>query len=824
MLRRRGLAPMLTLGAAAVLLALAAIAFANAVREYRYDTHVPDGRHLYRLAAHWVSPDGGQSATWATTPRPIARILNQTEGRLTAAFHAPVPVPIDVEGRQHAPDGAYFVSRDALAIWKPVLLAGDPDDFGPGRALVTRAMAVRLFGTTEALGRVLTARLASHPGDGSFVVSGILPDWPEHSHIDIQALIGLFRTELAAAPTSGPEGKPADKADLKPDLKAADKAGEARLDREWRAPPGYTYVRTADGTPPDPAALQALVESHAPSMNGWRLVLEAQPLNAIHLSAPLQDEPGRPGSAAVTSMVLSLAVLLLLLAATAYWLSLEQMRFLSRQETLIRRWLGQDARQRLRDRLTLTGLHAAMTTVGGAFLSVGGLWAGAVADWWGAASWLGMGFVLFVLVGAASALTATLRSGQERGITPRVVRRLTGAQGGLVAALGVACAVMVAQSLFLDNRPLGYRTADILVLHGVHNPTTAARAAALQAAIAAVPGVQAVAGSAAAPPEIPASRFLEVSIAGPQGGGRLFRVNTAAVDRGFRALYDIPLLAGEDFPSTGPALSDRKPGQNRELPVMLNASAAALLGGDAHRVLGMVLQAQIGKDDQLSLRVFGTVGDFVAGSPRNGVEPMIFFWAPEQIFRLSVRLVPGLSDTALRAALDGIDDAWARVLPTQPLTRVGIVDLLRLGYAAEREAGSLLLSGGPAMAGSVVLMGLGLASFLLNVRRRQVGMQLVLGAGWLPVFSHMVRTPLQGWLAGSALAAPPALIVAILWLQEFAVHFDPWTAPFLGSLALAAGAGPLMILAAVSAVQAFRLCRRGPGAVLRADSALVRHA
>jgi len=106
----------------------------------------------------------------------------------------------------------------------------------------------------------------------------------------------------------------------------------------------------------------------------------------------------------------------------------------------------------------------------------------------------------------------------------------------------------------------------------------------------------------------------------------------------------------------------------------------------------------------------------------------------------------------------------------------------------------------------------GLTAFMVESRRREIGIRKVLGSGALRLLALFSRDFLLASAVGTALAAPAVFLIARRWLAGFAnrIVLGPWF--FAAGFALMAG----LLLAAVG-WHTVRAANADPAAVLRSE-------
>ncbi|MBN8727563.1 MAG: ABC transporter permease [Xanthomonadales bacterium] len=321
----------------------------------------------------------------------------------------------------------------------------------------------------------------------------------------------------------------------------------------------------------------------------------------------------------------------------------------------------------------------------------------------------------------------------------------------------------------------------------------------VQERIAAIPGVQAVAMTTAAP----LSR-----IGGAAGEARRgdapatpgVQALLRRVSPGYAALLDMPLLEGRDIDA-----ADRAGG---EAVAVLNRSLARQLFGDASP-LGRTVSLPLGSGGRSDFRVVGVVADTSNVGLRARAEPeALVAWAqqPRVAMTFLARTRPSLRgiDAAMREALWAVD-------PRQAITReYALADDIADELRPARFFAAIV---GAFAAAALLLAVLGAYAVAALQQRRRIaefGLRLALGAR----ARDLALTVVRGSVLSSALGIGAGLAAVALALRR--IDLDPVGIRGIPAEALAAAIA-LMALAALlaSLLPALRAARVAPMEALR---------
>jgi putative ABC transport system permease protein len=238
-----------------------------------------------------------------------------------------------------------------------------------------------------------------------------------------------------------------------------------------------------------------------------------------------------------------------------------------------------------------------------------------------------------------------------------------------------------------------------------------------------------------------------------------FRVTQLAIERNFLPMLGMKLVQGEGFTGT-PADSAR---------FILNETAVREMG----------LKDPVGKRFSLQGRdgvIAGVVADFHFKKMQQKIEPMVLFWGPQSIKQICVKTTGRDATKAIAAA----EKLWKRYNPDIPFEYSFLDQEFDKLYQSEHRTGRIF----QLMAGIAIFiscLGLfGLATYVAETRRKEIGIRKVLGASVLGILTllsghflklvavaFLVAVPIawygmEGWLAGFAYRIPVEAAVFVV--------------------------------------------------------------
>ncbi|MGB3618106.1 MAG: ABC transporter permease [Catalinimonas sp.] len=411
---------------------------------------------------------------------------------------------------------------------------------------------------------------------------------------------------------------------------------------------------------------------------------------------------------------------------------------------------------------------------------------------------------LFVVVTLAAGLyPALLLSGfrparvlKGRGDATKIggmsVRQvLVGFQFVAAQVLLVSTLVVGAQTRFLREADMGFEREAILTLPLYTQEP--ARLSTVRQQLLSLPEVEEVSFSNIAPAS---NSGWYANFGFPDQPDADFPAHLFMVDDRYAATYGLKMVAGRMLQ---PADSTRE--------FVINETMAHRLGFDTPaEALGAPLRIGGGG---APFPIVGVVGDFHTKSLHEAIDPILLYVAPEDYYRISVRLA---RNTALGPALERIEATWTAAFPGYIYHYEFIDDAVAEFYELEQKLTQLFMI----LAGVALLIGClglyGLVTFVVTRRTKEIGVRKVLGASPASVVVLVSREFGRIALVSFVLAVPPAWYFLREWLQGFAYQIDLHPGYFVVG-------GALMVAVAMPAVsyQSLRAALINPVRALRSE-------
>ena len=261
-------------------------------------------------------------------------------------------------------------------------------------------------------------------------------------------------------------------------------------------------------------------------------------------------------------------------------------------------------------------------------------------------------------------------------------------------------------------------------------------------------------------------------------------VNLLAVDSDFASAYDIKLAAGRFYQ---PADGTFDKGN-----LVINESAAELLGFETPEdaVGKNLVEGRMFPE----LTIIGVVKDFHHQSLKVKIEPLAFVkssWSTYYSLSLNISddLTSARKAELLKSTVSEVKDVWAKFFPEQPFDYTFLDQRFAAQYKSDQEF-SFIITLFAVLSVIIACLGLlGLASYSVSQRTKEIGIRKVLGASVSKIFHLLSVEYVLLMVVASLIAIPLAYYVVELWLGEYAykIELQWWMfgLPVLGILLIA---------------------------------------
>ena len=755
--------------------------------ELSYDRYHPNADRIYRIVDDIES--GGQTILTAGSPLSWAPALKHDYPEIEQFV------------RMRGTGSTWLFHREATlfyekkVIWAEdglfdlfdiPLVVGDPKTalVEPFTIVISETMAVKYFGREEALGQVLGV-----DNTYEFRVTGIMRDMPANTHMRADMLTSY--SSLATIRFFYREN--------------------------WEDHDNfYTYIRLRENADPDDleARFPDFLERYAGDKyreSGVVLRPSLQPLVDIHLYSQRESELEPNGDIRFVVLYTLIAFLIPLIACINF-VNLATARSAMRaREVGVRKVMGANRTQLLGQFLGEAVVMAALAMVISVIMVQLALPAVNAIAGKQLIFPLANGVVLTALafgtivVGLAAGSypavylsgflpTEVLKGSLKSGMLGLGLRKVFVAiQFAMSIFLLVCTAVIYDQLEFISTKRLGFNKEQVMVLP-ITGDVQRRNTPVLKERLSQLPGVLGVATASG----VPGMRVVPIMAVRPDGmvPEDHLMMATLYADEDFLDVMDIEMLAGRNFSP------DRATDSTRGF--LLNETAVRYLGwGVPNDAIGKRFE-RVSFTNRVG-RVIGVVRDFHLRTIHEEIEPIAIMTSSYHIYLL-IRLEPdGISATISR-----IGEVWRNVDTSFPLEYTFLDEDFDLLYQNDRRLGEVFAIF--AMLGAfVACLGLlGLASFSIQQRTREIGIRKILGSSIASVIVLLSKEFMKYVLLGNVIAWPLAYFVMTRWLQNYA-----YAAPLNFAWFVAGGVVALIIAWLTIGAHAVAASRRNPVNALR---------
>lgn len=715
--------------------------------------------HIYRVTQ--INTYEEEVTHSATTPFPLKQaILNDLEGYVSDAtrlFDMEAP-NISIGNRDdeifYREEHFFFTDPGIFNIFDISLLRGDPSTVlsEPNSVVITPEAAQRYFGNEDPVGKQLV-----YEGRILLTVTGLMEEWPRQSHIHAE-LLASFES-----------------------LRGIWRNYDQISDR-WLWSPNWTYILSEPGVSAEQIEqqLSTFSEKYYDAFYGEneKVELNIQPLTDIYLYSDADNEIGATGSFLYV-LIFSIVGILILAIACINYINLSTARALTRsKEVGLRKTMGAHRSQLTGQFLFESFIYTLIAVILSSIIVVNAMpYFNLFTDKEIALASFGYPVILVsalliialitILAGfypavflsgynPIDAVKGTFTSGQKGGT---LRRSLVVFQFSITAILLIGTSLAYLQYQHMQKKDMGFDRKQVIVIPASMSLTIwyfdeFKQRILTHSGVSQVSGSKTVLGS---------DIYFTYQIA-PEGYGEqeAFSIAKMFVAEDFLETMDIELIAGRDFSnqfSTDP-----------EEALLINRSMVNTMDwGSPENAIGKTFRLS-GKTGN----VIGVTEDFHFAHLRYDLEPLILELPESErqfvsnIDYFKVRL----SGTNTEGAIAHIQSVWNEIDPAHPFDFFFLDRKIDEMYEQEQQFSSLM-GVFTVLALSIGCLGLlGLASYSISKRMREVGIRKAMGATASQIFYLLSKDYIK--LIGIAhfIALPLVYLMADFVFKGFPYAID----------------------------------------------------
>jgi putative ABC transport system permease protein len=270
---------------------------------------------------------------------------------------------------------------------------------------------------------------------------------------------------------------------------------------------------------------------------------------------------------------------------------------------------------------------------------------------------------------------------------------------------------------------------------------------------------------------------------------KILEINYVSIDPKTIGTEGISLKSGQNFPDNIP--------QSSEQFVLVNEAAAELLKSESENIVGQNLLV-----DSVYVQVIGIMPNEIIGQQL----PLIYRYLPNEITTLTIKIQPNTGLDVTKA----IQSIWKKSFPEKT---ANIQNLKDHRYSGE-ISGELEFVGGSALIVIIIaaLGILGIASYSVEIRTKELGVRKVLGANKIKLVWTVTKNFGILILIAGLIGVPAGLFCGQLLRTEMGSHLD------LSFINTSIGFGLVAIFGLLTVLsQTIRAGQIEPVKVLKAD-------
>jgi len=720
--------------------------------ETGFDKHLEKRDKLFRVVEIQNEPGVGEQHV-AITMGPLAASLKSDFPQIVDAVRLMPGFDISVVSfaeKNFREKNLYYADPSVISMFDVNLLQGDPKTAltEPMSVVLSEKIAKKYFGSLRnAVGKSMFL------GKRSFIVTGIMSDQPEKTHLRIEVLVSI----------SSVENLP-----------------EFEWMKGWGSNSLITYIQLDS---PDSRALidngfPAFLKKHVFSQEeGWEfLEMYLQPLSQVYLKSQHIKFQNVTAAGDINLVIIfSVIAILILLVACVNFINISIARSVKRsKEVGIRKVLGADrlslVYQFISESMLLT-LLALFISVGLVELALPVMNNLLVTDFQidFAGNYLfNIGLLgLLIIISLASGAYPAFYLSRYQPV--KVLKGGTATKGssagnlskGLVVfqffiSVGLMFAVLVIydQVNYLQKKDMGisYRDA-VFVYFG--DEDSGSNYEPFRAELLKDARIKNVAGCS----------FLN-GVSGSQGpvfvddsAKTKLTVRFGYVDYDFFEMMGVRFVNGRNF--------DRSIASDKGGAVILNQAAARKLGWS--NPIGKKFSTIMGADTTRKTEVIGVVSDYHYFSMRSIIEPAVYVIAPDRYRGL---VIGYYTDKEQQGILKLIEDKWQQFFPGTPFQPVLATEFAADSYKNDQKLFSLFVYFTIISVLLSVLGLFGLTSLLIEQKTRIIGIRRVLGGSVWGITAHLIRDYMLLVFFAGVISIPLTYYLLEKQLNQFAYHIN----------------------------------------------------
>jgi putative ABC transport system permease protein len=716
--------------------------------ELSYDKYHEKADRTYRIAIRAMIGDTKINQTYSSSET-FRRLLEDfPEIEVGVKFLNLRRTPVRIGDETFFEERFFAVDATFFDVFTFPLIQGNPKIAlkNPNSMVITEDRALKYFGTTDAVGKVISADFAGGPGSVDFEITGVSENVPPNSHFHYDLLVSS-----ATFPTF-------------------------INNRGWSSNNFITYVVLKEGTTQQwfDEQLKAFTRKHmggerfdawVAKGNSWKYFL--QPLTKIHLTSDLNGEFEANGNETYVYIFSVLSVIVLLIACINFMNLSTAKSSLRAKEVGMRKVVGSGRSKLVIQFLSESILLSYIALVLGVvmaivLLSLSKNLIGRQIDiqYFNNFGILPLLMALGLFVGIISGSYPAFFLSSFKPIAALKGNKASGKSGswlrnGLVIVqftisifLIIGTLVVNQQLKFFQNKKLGFDKEQVLV---INNPGALGdKTIPFKDELRKQSSIINVSGSNT----LPGKSFSNIGF-GAEGIDDGFTLNLCVCDYDFLETLKLDLAQGRFF--------------SKEFTT---DSHAAVLNERTVELLGW--EDPIGKKinnwsrNRGDFIVIGVIKDYHYESLHQKIRPQALFLSGGYYKNTERYISVRLNTETIASTIKHVERKWKEFAPQMPFEYSFLDQDYDNLYMNERQTRKLF-SVFSFLAIFIACLGLfGLASFIADQKTKEIGIRKVLGASVAKIVKNLNKSFLKWVLIANLMAWPIAWFTMNRWLENFA--------------------------------------------------------
>ena len=754
------------------------------VNEISYDDFHEKGDRIYRLACDWGTE--GSKMKFAGSMPAFAPALNAEIPEIEVAArikHNSEMIILDAQNKKYKQSQIFHADPEVFDIFSWALLEGKASSVltEPFSVVLTQKITKKYFNNDDPIGKTLNI-------DGNlYRVTGLLRDFPPNTHLNCEILISYATVHSLGKYPSQPW-------------------------TQWGDDLTYFVLRKNSSLDTVADKVNALLVRNTGEWFTDKMDLVLQPLSKIHWETEYRGDIGVKGNILYVYLFLSAAILVLAIACFNF-MNLSTSRYLDRMKEIgIRKVVGANRRQLIRQFLTESLLVAVVSMAFGVVLF--NILYTSLYSYLGAPfdfslshfqSLYAIVVLMILIVGLLAGCYPAWFMSRFHPVeimNKRAVQATSGVsfrnvlvvlQFAISIILIVGTIIIYQQIDYMKNTDLGFDKEDVVLAYfPFTNPEAKEKYPVIKTEflkhqnIVEVTGVYTV-------PGINSQYNMTVRKKG-SGEGDSVTIQVMPADFGLVESLGLEIVSGRDFSEDYSLDSEES--------VLLNESAVKMFGFDNPISEKLLLFGE------REMSVIGVIKDFHVKSLHSKISPMLIYIDPKFYLLTATKIKPEDSE----ATLAYMGNVWKTILGESEFNYRYMKDAYDSYYSAEVKTGKLI-SIFTVLALFISCLGLfGLAAFMTNRKVKEIGIRKVLGASVRSIATLYSKEFTKWVIVSNIIAWPIAYFLIHKWLGNFAYRIALTPIPFVLS-----GVAVLLIALISVSSHAIRAAMANPVESLRSE-------